>query len=186
MALAEMRERTGDAPAAETPAADLDTIPKLLLDHAARRGSRPALREKDYGIWQSWSWAESARRDRRFRSGLGRAGFQARRQAGGDRRQPAAALLGDHRGAMPGRRAGAGLSGCGSIRDAVRARPCRGALRRGRGPGAGRQAPVGQGQAAAARSHRVRRFTRPAPLRPARSAVLRGCPPERPRLRRRA
>lgn len=78
MALAEMHEITGDQPAAETPAATLDTIPKLLLDHAARRGSRPALREKDYGIWQSWSWAEFGARDRRIHRGIGRAGLQAR------------------------------------------------------------------------------------------------------------
>ena len=33
----------------------LDTFPKLLLAHAQRRPGRPAMREKDYGIWQSWS-----------------------------------------------------------------------------------------------------------------------------------
>lgn len=38
-----------------------DTMPKLLLDQAARRPHRPAIREKALGIWQSWSWAETAR-----------------------------------------------------------------------------------------------------------------------------
>src|SRR5229473_6288217 len=38
----------------------LDTFPKRLLDHAARRGDKPANREKDYGIWQSWTWREIA------------------------------------------------------------------------------------------------------------------------------
>src|SRR5439155_20630366 len=38
----------------------LDTFPKLLLAHAERRPDRPAMREKDYGIWQSWSWAQTA------------------------------------------------------------------------------------------------------------------------------
>ena len=37
-----------------------DTFPKLLLEHARVRAGRPANREKDYGIWQSWSWAEVA------------------------------------------------------------------------------------------------------------------------------
>src|SRR3974390_3348896 len=38
----------------------LDTFPKLLLEHARVRPERPANREKDYGIWQSWNWAEGA------------------------------------------------------------------------------------------------------------------------------
>ena len=36
----------------------LDTFPKLLLHHAAVRGERPAIREKDLGIWQTWSWSQ--------------------------------------------------------------------------------------------------------------------------------
>ncbi len=35
-----------------------DTFPKLLLHHAAMRGAMPAIREKDLGIWQSWTWGE--------------------------------------------------------------------------------------------------------------------------------
>jgi len=58
------------------PRAALDTIPKLLLDHAARRGSRPAMREKDLGIWQSWSWAESAREIQDLAHGLAAMGFR--------------------------------------------------------------------------------------------------------------
>jgi long-chain acyl-CoA synthetase len=30
------------------------TFPKLLLEHARLRSDRPANREKNYGIWQSW------------------------------------------------------------------------------------------------------------------------------------
>jgi long-chain acyl-CoA synthetase len=37
-----------------------DTFPKLLLHHAAVRGGRPAIREKDLGIWQTWTWRELA------------------------------------------------------------------------------------------------------------------------------
>ncbi len=37
-----------------------DTFPRLLLEHARLRGNRPALREKDLGIWQTRSWSEVA------------------------------------------------------------------------------------------------------------------------------
>lgn len=36
----------------------LDTFPKYLLFNAERFASRPAMRPKDYGIWQSWTWSE--------------------------------------------------------------------------------------------------------------------------------
>jgi long-chain acyl-CoA synthetase len=35
-----------------------NTFPKLLARNAKIRGDRPAMREKDFGIWQSWTWAE--------------------------------------------------------------------------------------------------------------------------------
>ena len=35
-----------------------DTFPKLLLHNAEIRGDRPAIREKDFGIWQVWTWAD--------------------------------------------------------------------------------------------------------------------------------
>ena len=38
----------------------LDTFPKLLLHHARVRGQRAAIREKDLGIWQTWTWREFA------------------------------------------------------------------------------------------------------------------------------
>ena len=37
----------------------LDTFPKLYARNAAIRGAGPAMRHKDRGIWQTWSWAES-------------------------------------------------------------------------------------------------------------------------------
>src|SRR5678816_3781038 len=40
--------------------AALDTFPKLLMHHARVRGDRPAMREKDLGIWQTWTWRELA------------------------------------------------------------------------------------------------------------------------------
>ncbi len=38
----------------------LDTFPKLLARNAAEHGGKPAYREKEFGIWQSWTWAEAA------------------------------------------------------------------------------------------------------------------------------
>ncbi len=40
-------------------AAAADTLPKLLARNAAVRPRLPAYREKEFGIWQSWSWAEA-------------------------------------------------------------------------------------------------------------------------------
>src|SRR5210317_909571 len=34
------------------------TLPQLFLKNSTKRGSRIAMREKDYGIWQSYSWAD--------------------------------------------------------------------------------------------------------------------------------
>src|SRR6266545_495963 len=54
---------------------DLDTFPRLLLHNARVRGVRPAIREKDLGIWQSWTWAEVAREVRALACGLAARGF---------------------------------------------------------------------------------------------------------------
>ena len=37
-----------------------DTFPRLLLANAERLRQRPAVREKDLGIWQTWTWGEVA------------------------------------------------------------------------------------------------------------------------------
>ncbi|MBP7240831.1 AMP-binding protein [Amaricoccus sp.] len=39
--------------------ADLDAFPKLLARNARTFGDRPAYREKEFGIWQSWTWAQA-------------------------------------------------------------------------------------------------------------------------------
>jgi len=57
-------------------AADLDTFPKLLLHHARVRGDRPALREKDLGIWQSWTWKRFADEVRTLACALAAHGFK--------------------------------------------------------------------------------------------------------------
>lgn len=35
-----------------------DTFPKILLRNAQLFGNRTAVRQKDFGIWQSWTWSE--------------------------------------------------------------------------------------------------------------------------------
>ena len=51
------------------------TFPQLLLKHAAERGNAPAMREKEYGIWQAHSWAEMATLVGRIACGLHQAGL---------------------------------------------------------------------------------------------------------------
>ncbi|MGF1660206.1 MAG: AMP-binding protein, partial [Rubrimonas sp.] len=54
-----------------SPPSDLlDTFPKLLDWNAAHRGARPAAREKAFGIWRSWSWAEAREEVRAIALGL--------------------------------------------------------------------------------------------------------------------
>jgi len=59
------------APAPATPG----TFPGLLLEHARVRGARPAIREKDLGIWQTLSWAEVASHVRQAAHGLAALGI---------------------------------------------------------------------------------------------------------------
>lgn len=54
----------------------LDTFPKILLDNAKRIGKRPSIREKDLGIWQTWTWADVAEEVRALACGLADMGFQ--------------------------------------------------------------------------------------------------------------
>jgi len=65
-----------------------DTFPKLLLKHARLRPDRPANREKDCGIWQSWTWAEVGAEVEAFGCGLFAMGF---------RRGDKLAIIGDNR-----------------------------------------------------------------------------------------
>jgi long-chain acyl-CoA synthetase len=52
------------------------TFPRLMLEHATARPDAPALREKEYGIWQSLSWADLATLVRELACGLAQAGLQ--------------------------------------------------------------------------------------------------------------
>ncbi|MEO8717325.1 MAG: AMP-binding protein [Burkholderiales bacterium] len=52
-----------------------DTFPKLLLMHARVRGARPAIREKDLGIWQTWTWHRFADEVRALACGFAEQGL---------------------------------------------------------------------------------------------------------------
>ncbi|HIC29219.1 MAG TPA: hypothetical protein EYO85_07255, partial [Rhodospirillales bacterium] len=47
-----------------------DTFPKLLRERVRTGGDRPAMREKRYGIWQTWTWKDYEGVIRRFAHGL--------------------------------------------------------------------------------------------------------------------
>ena len=61
---------------AERHAAEPDTFPRYLLHHAKVRGNRPAVREKDLGIWQTWTWRQVAAEVRALACGLAAQGFE--------------------------------------------------------------------------------------------------------------
>ena len=42
-----------------TDSADLVSIPALLARNAREFGDKAAYREKEFGIWQSWTWIEA-------------------------------------------------------------------------------------------------------------------------------
>ena len=65
-----------------------ETFPQLLLERAAQYGDEDALREKDYGIWQSVSWKEYLEHVRYFCLGLIELGLTA---------EDTVAIIGDNR-----------------------------------------------------------------------------------------
>ncbi len=54
----------------------MQTFPQLLLKHAAERPQAPAMREKEYGIWQTLSWAALAKMVEHIACGLHHAGLK--------------------------------------------------------------------------------------------------------------
>ena len=66
----------------------LDTFPKLLMHHARVRPERPAVREKDLGIWQTSTWGEFADEVRALAAALAALGLK---------RGEHFALIGDNR-----------------------------------------------------------------------------------------
>ena len=55
---------------------DATTFPRLLEMHAAMRGDRPAIREKDLGIWQTTSWSQVRNEVEAIAGGLAALGFK--------------------------------------------------------------------------------------------------------------
>ena len=72
----------------QTLGPDHDTFPKLVRENAERFGRRVAIREKDYGIWQSYTWRDYFDQARLIALGLASLGF-----ARGDK----TAVVGDNR-----------------------------------------------------------------------------------------
>src|SRR5437763_16364228 len=68
--------------------ADADTFPKLVRKNATSLRRKVAIREKDLGIWQAWSWEQYWEQARRIALGLAALGF-----ARGDK----VAIVGDNR-----------------------------------------------------------------------------------------
>jgi long-chain acyl-CoA synthetase len=66
----------------------LDTFPKLLHSHVQLRPNQDAIREKDLGIWQSWSWADAASEIRALACGFAALGLK---------RGEKLAIIGDNR-----------------------------------------------------------------------------------------
>jgi long-chain acyl-CoA synthetase len=65
-----------------------ETFPRLVRDNARTRAERVAIREKDYGIWQSYTWRDYFEQGRLIALGLASLGF---------RRGDKVAIIGDNR-----------------------------------------------------------------------------------------
>ena len=61
---------------APNAAAGADTFPKLLIRNAHIYGARPAMRHKDLGIWQTWTWSQVLDVVRAYAVGLHRLGVK--------------------------------------------------------------------------------------------------------------
>jgi long-chain acyl-CoA synthetase len=65
-----------------------ETFPRLLIQHSHSRPDAVSMREKDLGIWQSWTWRQVAENVRDLACGLDALGF---------RRGENLAIIGDNR-----------------------------------------------------------------------------------------
>ena len=61
---------------APNSAAAADTFTKLLIRNANLFGVRPAMRQKDLGIWQTWTWSDLLEIVRAYAVGLDRLGLK--------------------------------------------------------------------------------------------------------------
>jgi long-chain acyl-CoA synthetase len=60
---------------ADTSAEVVDTFPKLLIRNAETLRGRPAMRHKDLGIWQTWTWDAVLEEVRAFSVGIAELGL---------------------------------------------------------------------------------------------------------------
>lgn len=67
---------------------NLETFPRRLLEHSRVRPDRPAFREKNFGIWQTWNWRQVSDEVRALACGLAALGFS---------RHMNLAIIGDNR-----------------------------------------------------------------------------------------
>ena len=58
------------------PQDGLASVPQLLARNVVTYGDRPAFREKEYGIWQTWTWSETAEEIEALALGLLTLGIQ--------------------------------------------------------------------------------------------------------------
>ena len=160
-----------------------NTLPKLLARNMKRFPRQTGMREKDRGIWQSYSWRDCYAHVRDFALGLAAAGFKRGDKLSvlGDNR--AAPLLGAARRAGARRHGRAALPGLHRQRAGLRARPRRGVDRRRRGPGAGRQGALAGGPAEEPAPRRLRGPARHERLHRRHPQVVRRHGGGRPRLR---
>ena len=71
---AAMREFREERSGGQAPQAD--TFPKLLIHNADALRGRPAIRHKDLGIWQTWTWDQMLDEVRAFSVGLAELGLK--------------------------------------------------------------------------------------------------------------
>jgi len=64
-----------DEAVAPNAAAQADTFARLLIRNAELFGARPAMRHKDLGIWQTWTWSQVLEIVRAYAVGLHRLGL---------------------------------------------------------------------------------------------------------------
>ena len=148
-------------------------MPKLLLRNADAYGDRPAMRHKDFGIWQTWTWAQLRDEVRAFAVGLRKLGLE---------RGDTVAIIGDNRPRLYA--TFAAVQSLGGIpvpvyQDSV-ADEMAYVLEHAEvkfavvaGPGAGRQGDLDRRPAAEARAHHLRRGARARRLRSGQPAFLR-------------
>ncbi len=173
--------KEGDRAVANIATVQPDTFPKLLIRNAEIFGTRPAIRHKDLGIWQSWTWAQVVDEVRALSVGLDALGLKR-----GDK----LAIIGHNRPRLYWAMAAGQALGAvpvplyvelGRGGNGLRPRSCGSDDCDRRGSRAGRQGPVALRPAAEAGPHRLRRDARPARLRPRSAEIDLGYSGNRPR-----